>query len=225
MAVSLRKPPVIASVMALCGIGVLCGLGSWQIERLGEKTRFLEQRALWQSEAPQALSFDDFTAENAYRPGTLEGRWLGEEWRLIPRSFDGLPGAHLYQALELAQGQVVIVNRGFIVPGHYDEAAPAGQARLTGEIQPFPTPNMFTPENAPDSADIYRISPKIVAGEEVAPLIFREVAGGRVVPNTAATEAKVNNNHAAYAAFWFWMAAILGAIFALRFMVTIKRGD
>lgn len=216
MPVSFRKPPLIASMLALCGVGILCGLGTWQIERLGEKTRFLEQRALWQAEAPKTLSLNDFTADSAYRPGMLEGRWL-KQWRLIPRAFDGKPGAHLYAALEIAPGQVVIVNRGW-VPQDYAQAAPQGRARLTGEIQPFPSPNMFTPENAAESNDLYRISPDIIAGQ-VAPLILREVSEGRDLPNTAATEAKVNNNHAAYAAFWFGMAAILSAIFALRFII------
>lgn len=220
-----KRPPVLASVLAVAGISVLCGLGTWQLYRLSEKEALLARIEQWQAQSPAPeLSAADFTEDNLYKHGVLRGEWLAEQTiRLIPRIRKGAPGAHLYTPLRLEDDSYVLVNRGWVPQGYADSTLPQGIAYVEGDIAPFPRPNPFTPQNKPGSQDWYRISAAITGdtlGAEPLPFMLRATRQpeGASLPDTAATAPRINNNHAHYAAFWFCMAGILAVIFFLRFM-------
>lgn len=216
-----QKPPLIASVLAVSGIAVLCGLGYWQCVRLAEKEAFLERVALQQAQSPGTLTPQDFSEDNLYKRGTLKGRWLNDTTiKLIPRSFEGKPGTHLYTAFEIARGQAVMVNRGWLPQG--SPIPPATENTINGEISKFPSPNFFTPENPAEGMDWYRLSPQAIetiTGKEwkIAAFILRADDNSSPLV-TNATKPQINNNHANYAAFWFSLTFILGVMFVLRFM-------
>jgi cytochrome oxidase assembly protein ShyY1 len=114
-----------------------------------------------------------------------------------------------------------MVNRGWVPQGSEGPALPGGAAAIEGQIQNFPSPNVFTPDNPRSGRDWYRLNRKAAQGLiksdiEMAPLILRATEGN--MPDTKATTPQIPNNHAAYAAFWFWMASILAVIFFLRFI-------
>lgn len=224
----IKRPPLLASVLALSGICVLCGLGNWQLERLAEKEAFLEQLSLQQKSPPGTLTHADFSDKNLYKRGTLKGRWLPETTiKLMPRSFEGTPGAHVYTALETEPSRAVMINRGWIAEGSEVPLLESGP--ISGEISKFPTPNFFTPENPAEGFEWYRISPEAVekmsGGRwEIEPFILRADDGSTGPLLTAATKPQINNNHASYAAFWFCMAFVLAGVFFLRFMREPKAG-
>ncbi|MCD8497615.1 MAG: SURF1 family protein [Alphaproteobacteria bacterium] len=223
-----QKPPLVASILTLGGISVLCGLGTWQLQRLAQKEEFLAQIARWQETPQESLTFDDFSDEaQLYKPGTLQGHWLDNAAvKLIPRSYDGKAGAHIYTPLDIGEGRIVIVNRGWVPQGYDLPESPSGSISLTGEIGRFPTPNMFTPDNPADTKEWYRVSvlafqAALGDGNEVAPLALRQTRDDSSLTNlplTDATKPQINNNHASYAAFWFAMAGIMAGVFTLRFL-------
>lgn len=244
----LKRPPLGASVAALCGIGILCGLGTWQLERLQEKEALLH-RLEAQTKAPaMELHFQDFTDDkNIYRHGKLYGRYLADKSvLLIPRTYNGAPGGHLYTPLRLPGGEIVMVNRGW-VPDGYDTAkflAGPPNVQAVGEIINLPQPNRFTPDNpsiSTEPREWYRldnVALKTLLGEKtrIAPLMLRRTsapgkvgnltdaaATGKDIPVTEATKPHINNNHASYAAFWYGMALVLAVIFFLRFILLTKR--
>ena len=233
----LKKPPLTASLIALCAAGILCGLGTWQVVRLSEKEALLQTIETEAQKPHTQLSYADFSdKKNIYRYGTLEGRWLPEQsLTLIPRTYEGKAGGHLYTPLALMDGEIVMINRGWIPENYQNAPMPRGSVTVTGEILPLPSPNMFTPDNPSASSDapnrrLYRLDGptlKTLLGSHVtiAPLILRadnrledENPEGQTPPVTIATQPHINNNHASYALFWYSMALILAVIFVLRFM-------
>jgi surfeit locus 1 family protein len=233
----LQRPPLAASLLALCGVGVLCGLGTWQVNRLAEKEAFLRQLKAEAEQPASALSFQDFTPATLYKRGTLRGHWLSAGTvALIPRTYEGRPGAHLYTPLKLKGGEIVLVNRGWVPDSYQDTALPRGPVTIRGEIIHLPRPNPFTPPN-PETKETsgarrwYRLDEAALktlfpGTETVAPVMLRAENAqedGVRPPVTKATEIQINNNHAAYAAFWYGMALVLSAVFFLRFMVVKGR--
>lgn len=233
-----KWPPLAASVVTVCGVSILCGLGTWQVNRLAEKEAFLKQIELETQKPPAPLQFQDLSEKNLFRRGSLNGHWLADRTvALIPRTYEGVPGAHLYAPLKLAEGQIVMVNRGW-APNNFSETAlPLGLITVYGEILSWPQPNPFTPANPEAKSKKpyrhwYRLDKPALKtlfpdGEIIAPVILRAEnpqehpnSKQEVRPITQATKVEISNNHEAYAAFWYGMAVILSAVFLLRFVLT-----
>lgn len=228
-----RRRLLLPSLLALAGLAVLIGLGTWQLER---KT--------WKEELIAALS-----ARLAAPPGNLPPR---EQWDRLDRtamefrrvSFPAEfvsgqealvyatgsalrpdatgPGYWIFAPARLPGGSVVVVNRGFVPMGELDRAAPPppGLIDITGALR-WPEPRgLFTPNDEPEKNLWFVRDHRAIAAakgwEGVAPFYVEQeapAAGG--LPRVGRLQPNLPNNHLQYALTWYALAAALVVIFAL----------
>jgi cytochrome oxidase assembly protein ShyY1 len=138
---ALRPRWLLSHLFAVASVVALVSLGLWQLDRHDQRAArnaTVEARAdlpvapvaeaLASVDDPDALRFRRLAAEGTY----------GDEVLLVDnRSLDGLPGAWVLSPLELGDGSVLAVNRGFrYSSGGAVEppAAPDGPVRIEGTV-------------------------------------------------------------------------------------------
>jgi surfeit locus 1 family protein len=211
----------------LLGFAVLAGLGVWQIQRLGEKEALIASIETGMRAAPVPLADvlrDPASAE--YRHVRVSGRFLHEsELYLFARGPMGAVGVDIVTPLIQADGQTVLVDRGFVPDALRDPKSRAagqlaGDITLTGVLRRSQLPGMFTP--APNSQTrlwFVRDVPKMAAalGVTVPPVLIEADAtpnpGGW--PLGGRTQTDIPNDHLQYAMTWFGLALALLAIYLL----------
>ncbi len=225
-------------VSTLVGVGLLSGLGFWQLQRLHWKESLLAQISC-RIDAPAAplpprenwanLNPDEYDYRHVVLRGTFDH---AKESYLFRASATGAasdgPGYEVLTPLKLAEGGVVVVNRGF-VPAELKEPSRRaagqieGETTLTGLMRRPETRNSFTPADEPQENLWFTRDPLALAAHwglaGVAPFSVdadaAENPGGW--PKGGATVLKIPNNHLSYALTWFALAATLAAV-ALVFM-------
>lgn len=159
---SLLRPTALASHVVVLAVAVaLASLGQWQFQRLDERrdqNERLEQRA----EAPPVDvadlatdgPVDDETLE--YRRVTATGTYLADEELLLEgRELRGQSGRDSFVPLELDDGTLVLVRRGWVPrelgpPPLADAVPPTGEVTVEGYLErSVPQPG-FGPRNPED---------------------------------------------------------------------------
>ncbi len=221
--------PLLATLFTLIGIGVLCTLGSWQLQRLEWKRELLSGlEEEYRKDAGQTLLGPaDIDEKFQFRRGTIRATYLpGTQILIAPRTHDGEAGMHVLAAAALADGSTLLVNRGWAPQGAQPGPPPPDRDLLTGLFRPPPARNAFTPKNLPEENQWYHPDPDDIAQrfglENIRPYILYLETQDDELFITQATAPNLNNNHLQYAAFWFAMAGVLAVIYVLRFWV-IKR--
>jgi surfeit locus 1 family protein len=221
----MRKFPLAARALTLCGVGVLCTLGTWQLQRLEWKANILKKLDTAYSETVstgldvKALGTQDFIY------GRIGGKFLADKALLLGyRIQHEKPGADLIVPLETKQG-TVLVDMGFASgslesqPIHHLN----GKQVWFDGLARKPSWNPFTPENIPAKNVWYRADINQIAGEKnlknPAPVIFYAERASHKFDATFPNNERFapNNNHLQYALFWYFLALALLAIYVLRF--------
>jgi len=226
---------IAAAIATVISLVILINLGNWQMERLAWKEGLIAQmqaRAYGEPGAilPPEQWADYVPQEEEYRRVSVTGRFLhGEEVAvhgLMPTSTRGNPvqGFYLLTPLEIAEGALVFVNRGFVPTSMRDPAArpappPEGEVRLTGLVRAPEERGLFVPENIPQDErwmvrDIAQMADaRGLAG--VAPFYIDAEfdPGAPDWPRAGATVLDPPNNHLQYALTWYGLAAVLAVIF------------
>ncbi|NRF66772.1 SURF1 family protein [Aquincola sp. S2] len=144
------REQAIVFVAAVAACAGTARLGLWQLDRAAQKKAIAEairtRGAL--PPLPQAeLARDAATAAaQHHRPVLLRGRWLAQHTiALDNRQMDGRPGFFMLTPLELAPGDVVLVQRGWL-PRDFQERTrlpavptPEGEVRVLGRIAAPPS--------------------------------------------------------------------------------------
>jgi surfeit locus 1 family protein len=221
---------------ALIGMGLLSGLGVWQLQRLAWKETVLAQISARRDALPQALppqkdwakvNPDDYDYRHVIMRGVFDH---ARESFLFRASATGAagegPGYEVLTPLALDDGGTVIVNRGF-APAELKEPARraagqvAGEVTISGLMRRPEARNAFTPADEPDKNLWFTRDPAALAAhwglQGVAPFSVDADTtpnpGGW--PKGGATVMKIPNNHLAYALTWFALAATLAAVTAV----------
>jgi surfeit locus 1 family protein len=132
---------VVAAVLVLMMAALCVRLGFWQLDRLGQRrTQNAAIRAA-QAQRPLPLDAATFAAASAdpqafeWRPVEAAGTFHhAGDLLLRGRGREGRPGVHLVSPLVLADGRVVMVNRGW-VPAADAATADADAYRTTGPVR------------------------------------------------------------------------------------------
>lgn len=220
---------VAGGVLTLCGVGVLCTLGTWQVQRLEWKNDIIARLETARA-SPSIFShaslarLDDEETPLAY--GSVKGTLLTAKDVLVgPVTNDnGIIGYHLVTPLAMPDG-TVLVHRGWVSEeARHDDSARAytspAPVTFTGVLR-RPDYNRFASGNNP-------------AGDQWMRLDVAQIAAARELNNTAALVmyaesddpsrgvSRLNppgwaprNNHKQYAVFWYGMAVVLAGFYAV----------
>ncbi|MGV1013591.1 MAG: SURF1 family protein [Methyloceanibacter sp.] len=227
------KGLVALTATVLAALAVLIGLGLWQLNRLHWKEGVIAQIEA-RSKAPPitldgAIALANEGRDPSYYRVRVEGRFHHERERHYYATSDGKPGWHVITPLQTADGDKVLVDRGFVPEDLKDPAArPRGQIEeivtITGIVRAPEVPGLFTPDNEPETnrwfwRDLTGMTASMFPEgvTEVAPF-FLEAEAGDVPggwPRGGQTRLTIVNNHLQYAITWFALAACLAVIYAV----------
>ena len=217
----------------LAALAVLIGLGVWQLKRLDWKEALIAKIETRTKGAPITLKKAVAMAREGRDPSyyriRVDGRFHhAKELYLYSVSDDGV-GWHVITPIETADGDMVLVDRGFIPDELKDPSSRAlGQVEnvvtVTGIARSPETQGLFIPDNEPKAdrwfwRDLQAMASSAFPGGiiQVAPFFVEadksSVPGGW--PEGGQTRLEIPNNHLQYAITWFLLAACLLVIYAV----------
>jgi surfeit locus 1 family protein len=220
------------TIAMLAALSVLIALGVWQLERLKWKEGVIAQIETRTNAAPITLEEAETLARGGQDPSYLrvrvEGRFHHGRERYLYAVTDGEQGWHVITPLETADGERVLIDRGFVPDALKDPSSRAqGQieqiVEVAGLVRSPEKQGLFTPDNEPAAnrwfwRDLAGMSASMFPSStvQVAPFFVdaekNEVPGGW--PQGGQTRRVIVNNHLQYALTWFGLAACLLAVYA-----------
>lgn len=240
---------IVSHVFVAALVVGMVGLGLWQLRRLDEvkdrNTRLAARLDLAPQPLPTLLGTEAADVGALVdRQVTVSGRYRAEEQVLIRgRSLNEAPGSWVVVPLELDDGRMVAVNRGWIsndgrhlaVPERF--AVPDGEVRLTGLLHPAQERGTLGATDPPDGrldslarvdlerldeqvdGDLVPVWVQLTAPEPDAPDPSPEPLGLPVVDD--------EGPHLSYAGQWFTFSAIaaVGYPIILRKVARERRGS
>jgi len=224
------RPAFWPTVTALPIFILLIGLGVWQIERLHWKEGLIEARAAALAAPTAALPTDLAAARGMeFRHVRATGEFLHQHEFFLGASNDaGVTGYQVVTPLRLADGAVLLVNRGWIDAGLKDPSKRAageiaGPVTVEGllRLPPAGRPNWFVPDNRCDIDYWFWIDIPAMArcGGLDRVLPFYVDAGPAPNPGGwpkgGVTRTELPNDHLQYAITWFSLAAGLVVVYLL----------
>lgn len=236
------KPTLGRWMVTLLLVGMCIGLGLWQVKRLEWKEGLIaELEHAQRSERVTTAGLpDDLAAlrEKNFWPITIEGEFRhGQEIHVVGRSIGGEPGFNVYTPLRLADGRMVLVNRGWVPQSakapqdRSQDPLPAGNVTVSGFISVPQGGSRFLPDH--DVAgnlwfwpDITRINAE--KGLQLPPFTVERV-NARPMPDTLPLprrdyQVELRNDHLNYALMWFSLSLAGLAIFIIYHFKSVK-GD
>jgi len=129
----------------LAGVIVMVNLAFWQLDRLDARRDFnsvvIDRADLPSNDIGQLFLGEEETSdprleEVEWRQATTSGEYLPElQFTVINRSQNGRAGANVVTPLQLADGRILLVNRGFVPLGFDLPDAPSGPIDVRGLLR------------------------------------------------------------------------------------------
>lgn len=229
------RTPWILLLAASIVFAILVGLGTWQVQRLHWKEALLE--TIHRRVTARPVPLQDIEARAArgedidYWPVELQGKFLNGSERHFFATHDGQTGFFVYTPLQLSDGRVILVNRGFVPYDKKEQAARPGST-VDGETSVVglsrnrlaEKPSWVVPDN--DLAknifywkdlDAMAGTAGLPAGATIVPFFIDADAtpnpGG--LPVGGVTNIDLPNSHLQYAMTWYGLAAALVGVVAV----------
>ncbi len=204
---------------------ILLALGTWQLQRLAWKQGLIVARQVAVAEAPLAQLPSGDGADVAFRRLRLTGTYDSRiEFHLAGQSLTDARGRsqagwHVVTPFTLADGTVVMVDRGFVPYDLKDPSrrapVPSGVQTIDGLIRPRAAPGWLVPENDARQNVWFTMNAEAMgqaAGlSRVVPftLDLLAAAGNDDWPRAGQTRLDLPNNHLQYALTWYSLAGVL----------------
>ncbi|WP_245430848.1 SURF1 family protein [Rhodoplanes roseus] len=222
------------AIVSLVGVTILIGLGVWQLERMAWKQALIatltERLAAEPVPMPAPATWAGLSREaTEFRRVRVTGEFLHDKEALVyavgsgSRTATGGLGYMVFTPLKLADGRLVLVDRGFVPDADKaPEARAAGQVRgpveLVGLMRWPEQRSVFAPSDDP-ARNIWfaRDTASIAAAKGVdVPVFYLDLEappapGG--LPRPLHLQPNLPNNHLQYAITWFSLALALAVIF------------
>ncbi len=230
-----RSTVLDATVMALVGIVILCGLGVWQLDRKVWKEDLIGRLNARLSHEPQDLpprsSWPQLHQDGEeFRRVVFPAEFLDGEEALVYTADSPLrpdvkgPGYWVFAPARLAGGSIVLVNRGFVPPEQKDpaqrgEVTPHGIVDVVGVMRWPEARGMFTPADDTKKNIWFLRDSKSMADFKkwatAAPFYIDQEgptpAGGW--PKPGKLEVRLPDDHLQYAITWFGLALALAGVY------------
>lgn len=205
---------------------MLLALGTWQVRRLAWKTDLIVAIETRGAAAPltvEAALADSVGSE--FRHASAKGRYrhdLAIAMGTVAEA--GEVGARLVTPLQLADGRLLLVERGWLPerllpPAVPADMEPAGDVKVDGVVRwhDGDRAGLFTPANQPQRRRWFWYDMPALAAElggRLEPLVLvADGPGGRGLPHLLPVRADLPNNHLGYAITWYGLAAALLAVY------------
>lgn len=225
-----------ATIYAICGVVILCGLGVWQLDRKVWKENLIATLNTRLARAPESLppreSWPRLVPEdNEYTRVTFPAEFLAGQEALVYTPGSPLrpdvkgPGYWVFAPAQLTGGSIVLVNRGFVPLIAKDPAtrlggATQGAVDIVGELRWPEARGLFTPADDVAGNVWYLRDPKAMAAakqwDAAAPFYIDQEApvpvGGLPLPGKLTVA--LPDNHLQYAITWFGLALALAGVYA-----------
>ncbi len=221
-------------VAAALAFSLFAALGIWQIERRTWKLDLMaqvDQRVHADAVmAPDTQQWQQLTtAKDEYRRIRIAGTFTATPDTLVQAVTSQGSGFWVLSPLRLADGSVVMVNRGFVPPEAIDRiaTAPAAANRIstvTGLLRMTQPDGAFLRKNDPTNRRWYsrdvqaiaaahgldRVAPYFIDADTASmPTVEAATGNPRVTPVGGLTVISFQNNHWVYALTWFTLAAMV----------------
>ena len=211
------------AVMSVCMIGIMLGLGFWQLTRLTWKQDVLASIERAEAGPAMPLPANPSPFAKIRIQGTLrnaQAAFYGADVQLTPAG--PKMGAHLIVPLDRPGAAPVLVDRGWVPLEPLPKLAqPEGQVTIEGFVRPPDHPAWFSPTDNPASRRFYTLDPRAIGAAlgipDVAPFVVVAIGQrpAELFPLPAQRLLRPPNDHLNYAITWFGLAAVLTVIFSL----------
>lgn len=222
------RPLLWPTLIAVPMFVVMIGLGAWQLQRLEWKLGLIAQMQERMTgpllSAPQLAAAIKAGGSADYYRLVAQGQFLpGRQLFWFTAGLDGEPGYHVIAPLLLQEGQILLVDRGFIplaakdAPGAF--ALASGAAIIHGIARDSQHAGSFTPDDEPQKQLIFARNVAVMARElgvsNVVPFFVEADAkpDSSGYPKGGQTRVTLRNEHLQYALTWFGLAATLLAVY------------
>jgi len=212
------------TALMLAAFALLIWLGVWQLQRLHWKEGLVAEIETRTKGAPIGLSQATALVREGKDPSyyrvKVEGRFDHAKELYLYAVSEGRVGWHVITQFRTEDGEVVLIDRGFVPDELRNPASRAkgdlsGTVVVTGIVRVPETQGTFTPDNEVGANrwfwhDLQAMARSIGAAE-VAPFYLEadksDVPGGW--PEGGQTRLDLPNNHLQYASTWVLLAACL----------------
>ncbi len=211
------------TLIFLSGFLTLIYLGSWQLNRLGEKTELIAkmQSKLTQDPSP----FEDLLLAHLqndqdieFVKTTLVGKLHPKHhFKLMSQTHDGKMGYHYISILSLETGGAVLVDLGWVPMEQNSQeiSLPTETVKLQGVVRYGTETNAFTPDNQYESLELYAIDPLEVQDKaelkDLYPVYVSNILQGPTAEGQITKvpfQLSIRNQHLTYAMTWFSLAIV-----------------
>ncbi len=229
-----RRGVIEPTLFALAGIAILVGLGIWQLDRKAWKENLIATVTARLSQTPQDLpARADWPhlaqAGNEYRRVTFPAEFLDGQEALVYSAGSAFrpdvqgTGYWVFAPARLADGSIVIVDRGYVPLERKDPAgrapAPKGTIDIVGVVRWPETRGVFTPADDAKGNVWYLRDPAAMAAAHhwasAAPFYVEQESpvpeGG--LPKPGKLTVALPDNHLQYALTWFGLALALAGVY------------
>lgn len=232
-----RRSKVIgATAFTLVGVGVLIGLGVWQLDRRVWKENLIATITARLDRTPEPLppptNWPQLTqAADEYRRVTFPAEFLAGQEALVYTAGSAFrpdvqgAGYWVFAPARLAGGSIVLIDRGFVPLDRKSAAsraqnAPQGSVDIVGVMRWPEAPGLFTPQAEPQNNVWYLRDSTAIAEvkkwDSSAPFYIEQETpvpfGG--LPKPGKLTVALPDNHLQYAITWFALALGLAGVYA-----------
>ncbi len=225
-----RSGLIFPSIFAIVALAILVSLGNWQMKRMSWKANLIEL-VNKRIDAP-ARSFEEVLklSQNLddirFQPVTVRGVFDHNNERHYFLPYKGKVGWHIITPLKTANGQIVLIDRGF-VPDELKEASRRPKGLIEGEqvieglVRLSEKGNYFSPPNDVSANKWYvrNISELYASlgGDPKRELPFmidqKRLKSSGEWPLPGVTKVEFSDKHFGYALTWYGLALTLIGVF------------
>jgi cytochrome oxidase assembly protein ShyY1 len=223
-------------LLVLLLVVTMINLAFWQLRRLDERRQF---NAQVRANANQPIAPFDELATTLANPSALEWRRVkvtgtfvaDHQFLVVNRSQNGATGRNVVDALQLSDGTLLLVNRGFVSSDDATPAVPAGSIEIVGRLRE--SERRAVGQTADQGADalteIRRIDIGVLSKQfdaAVVPMYIEQLDSTPPLQPIVEPNTDDEGPHLSYTIQWFIFTAcvIAGWVLAVRRSVATRSG-
>tara|TARA_B100000900_G_scaffold330753_1_gene291327 strand:- start:697 stop:1392 length:696 start_codon:yes stop_codon:yes gene_type:complete len=214
------------NVSVILALSILIALGTWQIDRLGQKQDLLK-KIYRVNEDITNFKYTNIDENNLddwlYRKIEIHGNFMSQDSLFVfahlsdPRGKFGGAGYWVLNPYKSLEGKVIIINRGFIPQNTFDQFLSDSfkykKNTITGYVRKFERKNLFTPNSNMDQGVLYLFDKNEIREmfriKDIEPYFIDQIDQYSELPQSNETQLKFPNNHLSYAITWYGLATAL----------------